>query len=98
MSKYTLSNKAQKDLEKIFQYTAIEFGELQAESYLIGIDECLHLLSEEPELAYDISDIKVGYFRYLYRKHSIFFKQRKKDILVVRVLHQQMKFELHLTS
>ncbi|WP_226996574.1 type II toxin-antitoxin system RelE/ParE family toxin [Thalassotalea crassostreae] len=96
--KYTLSNKAQKDLEKIYQYTAIEYGKLQAESYLISINDCLIALSDEPELAHEISDIRVGYFRYLYRKHSIFFKKRKNDILVVRVLHQQMKLELHLTS
>ncbi|QOL25572.1 type II toxin-antitoxin system RelE/ParE family toxin [Thalassotalea sp. LPB0316] len=98
MKKYTLSNSAQKDLEKIYQYTAVEFGELQAESYLIGINDCLQLLCDEPELAHDISDIRLGYFRYLYRKHSIFFKQRENDILVVRILHQQMKLELHITS
>ena len=98
MKTYTLSIRAQRDIEKIYQYTTIEFGEPQAESYLLGVNDCLQLLSAEPELAHNISDIRLGYFRYLYRKHSIFFKQRKSDILLVRVLHQQMKLELHLTS
>ncbi len=98
MQKYTLSKKAQTDLEKIFQYTSIEFGELQAEGYLIGIHDCLELLVNEPDIAQDVSDIRIGYCRYIYRKHSIFFKRRKKDIFIVRVLHQQMKVELHLSS
>ena len=98
MSKYTLSNKAQTDLERIYQYTEIEFGQVQAENYLLGIHETLEALSSEPKLAQDVSDIRAGYLRYIFRKHYIFFKQRQKDIFVVRVLHQQMKVHLHLTS
>ena len=48
MAKYTLSNKAQHDLERIFQYTEIEFGVSQAENYLLGIHETLMALSTEP--------------------------------------------------
>ena len=98
MSKYTLSNKAQSDLERIFQYTDIEFGQSQAENYLLGIHETLESLADEPNLAQDVSDIRQGYSRYIFRKHYIFFKRRKKDIFVVRILHQQMKVQLHLTS
>ncbi len=98
MSKYTLSNKAQHDLERIFQYTEIEFGVSQAENYLLGIHETLMALSTEPSLAQDVSDIKPGYSRYIFRKHYIFFKKRANDIFIVRILHHQMKVQLHLTS
>jgi len=98
MSNYTLSNKAQIDLERIYQYTEAEFGAPQAENYLLGIHETLVTLANEPNLAQDVSDIRADYSRYVFRKHYIFSKQRKNDILVVRVLHQQMKIELHLTS
>ncbi|WP_438863516.1 type II toxin-antitoxin system RelE/ParE family toxin [Neptunicella sp.] len=98
MSKYTLSNKAESDLERIYQYTSVEFGQEQAESYLLGIHEALEALAIEPNLAQGVSDIRAGYLRFVYRKHYIFFKVRPLDIFVVRVLHQQMKFQLHLTS
>ena len=98
MSKYTLSNKAAHDLENIYQYTFREFGEHQADSYLNELEACFNLLADETEIAQKANEIREEYYRYPFRKHSIFFKLKDKDIFVVRVLHQQMKYELHLTS
>lgn len=98
MIKYTLSNKASKDLANIFQYTYKNFAISQAESYLSELEECFIMLSNKPDLAHKVEDIKKEYFRYLFRKHAVYFKVRKDDIFIIRVLHQQMKYELHLTS
>jgi toxin ParE1/3/4 len=98
MTKYTLSEKATKDLANIFQYTYKNFNISQAESYLSELEECFIMLSNEPELAHKVEDIRKEYFRHLFRKHAVYFKVRKDDIFIVRVLHQQMKYELHLTS
>ncbi|KGJ97130.1 type II toxin-antitoxin system RelE/ParE family toxin [Thalassotalea sp. ND16A] len=98
MSEYTLSNRAVDDLTRIYQYTVADFGIEQADAYLNGMQECFNLLASKPKIANNVTDIRAGYLRYLYRKHSIFFKVRTKDIFIVRVLHQQMKYELHLTS
>ncbi len=98
MTKYTLSKKASEDLANIFQYTYKNFNISQAESYLSELEECFIMLSKEPGLAHRVEDIRKDYFRYLYRKHAVYFKARKDDIFIIRVLHQQMKYELHLTS
>ncbi|MCP4321417.1 MAG: type II toxin-antitoxin system RelE/ParE family toxin [Alteromonadales bacterium] len=98
MTKYTLSKKASEDLANIFQYTYKNFNISQAESYLSELEECFIMLSKEPDLAHRVEDIRKDYFRYLYRKHAVYFKARKDDIFIIRVLHQQMKYELHLTS
>lgn len=98
MTKYTLSQKASKDLANIFQYTYKNFNISQAESYLSEIEECFIVLANEPDLAHKVEDIRKGYYRYLFRKHAVYFTARKDDIFIVRVLHQQMKYELHLTS
>ncbi|WP_114325698.1 type II toxin-antitoxin system RelE/ParE family toxin [Candidatus Colwellia aromaticivorans] len=98
MAKYTLSEKASIDLANIFQYTYKNFNINQAESYLSELEECFVMLSNEPDLAHKVEDIRSGYFRYLYRKHAVYFKVRKRDIFIIRVLHQQMKYELHLIS
>jgi len=98
MTKYVLSKKASSDLANIFQYTFKNFNISQAESYLSELEECFIMLSNEPSLAHKIEDIRTGYFRYLFRKHTVYFKARQNDIFIIRVLHQQMKYELHLTS
>ena len=98
MTKYILSNQAAKDLANIFQYTHKNFSIGQAELYLTELEECFIMLSHEPNLAHKIADIRKEFFRYLYRKHAIYFKVRSNDIFIVRVLHQQMKYTLHLTS
>lgn len=98
MTKYTLSQKTSKDLANIFQYTYKNFAISQAESYLSELEECFIMLSNQPDLAHKVEDIRKGYFRYLFRKHAIYFKVREEDIFIIRVLHQQMKYELHLTS
>lgn len=98
MTKYILSNQASKDLANIFQYTYKNFNIGHAESYLSELEECFVMLSNEPDLAHKIEDIRKGYFRYLFRKHAVYFKIRQSDIFIIRVLHQQMKYELHLTS
>ena len=98
MSSYTLTNAAAEDLRNIFKYTRNKFGVLQAESYLIGLEESLKLIAKDPKLAQKVDGLREGFFRFIYQKHSIFFKPRQSDIYVVRVLHQQMKYDLHLTS
>ena len=98
MTKYVLSKKASTDLANIFQYTYKNFNIIQAESYLLELGKCFIKLSNEPGLAHKVEDIRKDYFRYLFRKHAVYFKARKDDIFIIRVLHQQMKYELHLTS
>lgn len=98
VSKYTLSRKAEADLVNIFQYTNREFGAAQAESYLLAIEESLRLLANKPELASGATDIRRDYLSFAVKKHKVFFKIRPADIFIVRVLHQQMKYQLHLSS
>ena len=72
------------------------FGQLQAEAYLSGLDETLVQVSNTPTLAQKVDDIRKGYRRYLYQEHAVYFIEKKSFIYVVRVLHQQMKASLHL--
>jgi len=91
MTKYTLSQKASTDLANIFQYTFKSFNISQAESSLSELEACFIMLSNEPNLAHKVEDIRKGYSRYLFRKHAVYCKDRKDDIFIIRALHQQMK-------
>ncbi len=93
---YRLSNKAEQDLRNIYRYTVSNFGQLQAEAYLSGLEETLVQVSDTLTLAQKVDDIRKGYRRYLYQEHAVYFIEKKSFIYVVRVLHQQMKASLHL--
>ncbi len=97
MSQYRLTKKAVDDLLSIYNYTFHQFGELQADTYLRGIEEKILELAELPALAFAVDDIRPGFRRALFQKHAIYFKEEKKSILIVRILHQQMRATLHLS-
>ena len=92
---YKLSNKAERDLRLIYQYTRLNFGDQQAATYLIGLEETLEQVTETPTMAQKVDDIRPNYRRYLYQEHAIYFIEKKSFIYVVRVLHQQMNVSLH---
>lgn len=94
--RYRLSNKAEQDLRLIYRYTQLKFGTVQADSYLTGLDETFELIDNSPAIAQKVDDIRTGYQRYLYQKHSIYFIKKSKYIYIVRLLHQHMKVQLHL--
>ena len=92
-----MSRKAADDLSSIYHYTFQQFGELQADTYLQGLEEKFFELSESSALAFTVDDIRPGYQRALFQKHAIYFKEEKGYIFIVRVLHQQMKATLHFS-
>ena len=98
MPKYVLSNRAEQDIINTYQYTADEFGETQADAYLQSLHEGLVILSDNPGLAQNIYNIRPSYYRYQIQKHMAFFRIESESIFVVRILHQQMQFPVHLNS
>jgi len=94
--KYKLSNKAEEDLREVYRYPRLKFGDVQADAYFTGLDESLCLLAENISMAQKVDDLRAGYHRYYYQKHAVYFVEKKKYILVIRVLHRQMKPQLHL--
>jgi toxin ParE1/3/4 len=81
--RYKLSNKTEQDLRLIYRYAQLKF-------------ETFELIADSPAIAQKVDDIRTGYQRYLYQEHSIYFIKKKKHIYIIRVLHQQMKVQLHL--
>jgi len=92
---YRLTRKAADDLISIYNYTFHQHGELQADTYLHGIEEKLNELANSPSIAVNADGIRPGYKRVLFQKHVIYFKEERDGILIVRILHQQMKATLH---
>jgi toxin ParE1/3/4 len=91
-----LSPKAQADLDDIWAYTKLKWGEAQAERYVIEIGAAFDRIALEPRRGDDCSDIRPGYRKYLVGKHIIFFRLTTSCVEVIRVLHARMDFKRHL--
>lgn len=91
MKRYRLTQKAEQDIRKIWNYSADEWGEVQADKYLYGLEEKLDQICDSPDtIGVKRDSLKSGYMSSLYEKHIIFFKKAENSIIVIRVLHQRM--------
>ena len=96
MNKYTLSNKAEEVISGIYDYSANIHGVTQAEAYLVALHEALVILAENPSIGASAEDIRKTYFQLPVHMHMVFYKKVDDGIFVIRVLHQQMKYSIHL--
>ena len=91
MTKYFLTNKANEDLDEIWEYTFDEWSEMQADKYYFEILNCCQLIAENQNLGKIYSEIDNNLFGYLINKHIIFYQTISKfEILVVRILYTKM--------
>ncbi len=91
MFNYDLTNKANEDLNGIWDYTFDEWSEEQADKYYFEILDCCQFIAENQDLGRNYDEIENSLFGYLINKHIIFYQKiTQVDILVVRILHTSM--------
>lgn len=88
---YKLSRLAAEDFEAIYEYTLLNFDARQADAYTDDLESTFRLLSSSPLMGYECQEIAVGVRRHDHQRHAIFYRRREHDILVIRILHQQME-------
>lgn len=95
---FKLSNEAENDLTKIWNYTFESWSVEQANRYINLIFEEIDYICENPNSGNDFSYIREGYFRARVKSHFIFYKISKKEnkIEIIRILHQRMDIENRL--
>ncbi len=86
MGKYQLTNKAEIEIEEIYEYSIINFGLARARKYVLGLHEKFELLADNQTFGIDYSFINIDIYRYEYLSHSIYYQCLRDEILVVRVL------------
>lgn len=96
MANYLLSEKADHDIESIFEYSWHNFGSQKAEAYIQGLSECLSMLANNPKTGQRIDQIRQGYFRFIHASHTIYYKSHDEGVLIIRILHHSMKHDAHL--
>lgn len=90
MAEYVLSNKADDDLGRIYVFSAETFGEARAESYFLGLRDCLQILADNPRLGRPAELATPGLLRHEHGRHIVFYLMEAGGIFVVRILHRGM--------
>ena len=98
--KFKISQQAGRDIEEIWLYTYENWSLEQADRYYNLIMDEIEYLAKNPKSGNDYSDVRKGYFCSQIKSHLIFYKinSKKKEIEVVRILHQRMDIETRLNE
>ncbi len=96
MTRFTLSPRAQADLDEIWDYTVKHWGVDQAEFYVRQIETAIKTVAAEPQRGRLCDEIRQGYKKYSTGSHLLFFRLASSGIDVLRILHRHMDFDRHL--
>jgi len=91
MAKYELTQKATKDLGKIWNYTVDTWSENQADKYFYRLlDSCQEIANGKVK-GKQYEGIYPGLLGIKTGKHIIFYRQVNKDrVEIARILHERM--------
>ena len=90
MLKLSVTPKAESDLTGIWLYTCEEWGTDQADKYLDQLEAGMKQLLSYPLLGADYAHVFPGYRRLQVEHHAVFYHVLEPEVLVVRVLHEDM--------
>lgn len=93
---FVVSPRAQEDIDEIWNYTAAQWGERQAEIYLRLIKTAVDAIAADSKVGRSCDDVRRGYRRYPVGSHVLFYRVTATAVVVVRILHRRMDFERHL--
>lgn len=98
MGKYAQCRRTDNDIIRMTARSFADFGEAQTVQYIDGLTKRLQWLADNPNVGRLFAHRETGthYFYFRYVSHVIYYRQRKNDIFIVRILHKKMLPEKHL--
>ncbi len=96
MPHHKFTAHAQKDLVNIINYTIQNWGTVQANKYIDGLEALAANLANHPTLGTCRDDLKKGLFSFPYQSHMIYYISTKTGITISRVLHQHQSLEKNI--
>ena len=88
-SPYKLSQEAKDDLQRIYEYVFLNFGEQQADNYFFGFFETFEKIASYPFHYQSVDDIRVGYKRCPYRSDTIYFRVNGQKVEIMAIIGGQ---------
>lgn len=97
---YKISTEAANDLETIWFYTLKKWSKEQADRYFQLLMDEIENLAKNPTLGKDYSEVRKGYYGSRVKSHFIFYKinKQKRNIEIIRILHQRMNIKIRLSE
>ena len=89
MAVYKLSKDAYRKLERIYEYSLLNFGEAKAEEYYLSLHKTFELLADQPTLGRKFHE----FHRHEHGYHVFFYKVTDYGILILHILHQSEDLE-----
>jgi toxin ParE1/3/4 len=86
----TLSPRAQRDLDNIWDYTEREWGLAQAEIYTRQLWHDMEAVAVRPLLGRACPEVRAGYYKFPSGSHVLFYRLIDDGVDVVRILHEWM--------
>lgn len=94
--RYQLFRAAAQDLEDIYLYGYLQFGEAQAERYAAMLESRIELLCANPLLGRAETAASPAVRRFESESHVIFYDLTATKLLIVRILHSATDYLRHL--
>ncbi len=99
MPGFILSTEADSDLREIYKYSFTRYGEQQADRYIGSLEESFRLLAETPLLCRERREFVPSVRIHHHGRHVVIYTEKAQGtILIVRVLHDSMDVESHLSD
>lgn len=87
MHTFILSQKADSDIECLYDDGVSRFGKVQAIKYLEELNLMLTFLSENSEVGKKRDEIKINLVSFPYASHIVFYRIFKTHIRIIRILY-----------
>jgi toxin ParE1/3/4 len=87
MPEFRLTPRAEDQLTKVYAFTELRFGRYQADAYHAGFERTFGLLADFPRMGLEVDNLAIGYRRFRFQSHVIFYTQEPYGVLIRQVLH-----------
>ena len=91
-----IASAAKIDLKDIYQYGLRQWGQVQSDSYLENLKDQLWLLTEQPLIGVDRSELLPGVRSLPIESHTLFYRVITDGVEIIRVLHGRQDPQRHL--
>jgi len=91
-----ISPAARDDLRHIYQFGLRTWGQSQSTLYLDKLKELFWLLTEQPHIGIERSEIFPGIRSVAMESHVVFYQVQSNHIEIVRVLHARQDPNRHI--
>ena len=95
---YKLNRREVADIEDIWLYTSEKWSYSQADRYYALIFEEINYICKDIDSGKNMDHIREGFRASKVKSHIIFYKVVNDTVIIMRILHEMMDIDSHLSD